>query len=102
MGRCDTAPVAEVGHRHVDQVDEQAIRAVIEAGDLHPFIPEYRALDAYERDGGYALLRACLAGEHTFEDIAAKLDAAACGASEGQDSPPVGSGASCAATKAPG
>jgi formate dehydrogenase len=76
MGRCDTAPVAEVGHRHVDHVDEQAIRAVIEAGDLHPVIPEYRALDAYEQEGGYALLRACLAGEHTFEDITAKLDAA--------------------------
>ena len=54
MGRCDTAPVAEVGHRHVDHVDAQAIRAVIEAGDLHPVIPEYRALDAYEQDGGYA------------------------------------------------
>ena len=76
MGRCDIAPVAEVGHRHVDHVDEAAIRAVIEAGDLHPVIPEYRALDAYEQDGGYTLLRACLAGEHTFEDIAAKLDAA--------------------------
>ena len=76
MGRCDTAPVAEVGHRHVDHVHEDAIRAVIEAGDLHPVVPDYRALDAYERDGGYSLLRACLAGEHTFEDIASKLDAA--------------------------
>ena len=76
MGRCDTAPVAEVGHRHVDHVDESTIRAVIEGGDLHPVIPAYRALDAYEEDGGYALLRACLAGEHTFEDIASKLDAA--------------------------
>ena len=76
MGRCDTAPVAEVGHRHVDHADEPAIRAVIEAGDFHPVIPEYRALDIYERDGGYALLRACLRGEHTFEDLAAKLDAA--------------------------
>ena len=79
MGRCDTAPVAEVGHRHVDHADEQAIRAVIEAGDLHPVIspdsPGPRALDAYEREGGYALLRACLKGEREFEDIAAKLDA---------------------------
>ncbi len=76
MGRCDTAPVAEVGHRHVDHADEPAIRAAVEAGDFHPAIPEYRALDIYERDGGYALLRACLRGEHTFEDLAAKLDAA--------------------------
>ena len=76
MGRCDTAPVAEVGHRHLDHVNETAIRGAIEAGDLHPVVPEYRALDAYREEGGYALLRACLAGEHTFEDIAAKLDAA--------------------------
>ena len=76
MGRCDTAPVVEVGHRHVDHADESTVRAVVEAGNLHPIIPAYRALDAYLRDGGYALLRACLQGEHTFEDIAAKLDGA--------------------------
>ena len=76
MGRCDTAPVAEVGHRHVDHADEQAIRSVIGSGALHPAVPEYRELDAYEGDGGYGLLRACLAGEHAFEDIAAKLDVA--------------------------
>ena len=76
MGRCDTAPVAEVGHRHLDHMDEPAVRAAIDAGDFHPAIPEYRALDAYEREGGYALLRACLEGEHTFEDLASKLDAA--------------------------
>ena len=71
MSRCDTAPVAEVGHRHLDHVDEPATRAAIEAGDFHPVIPEYRALDACEREGGYALLRACLRGEYTFEDVAA-------------------------------
>ena len=76
MGRCDTAPVAEVGHRHLDHVDETAIRDVIGTGDLHPVVPEYRAFDAYREEGGYALLRDCLAGEHEFEDIAAKLDAA--------------------------
>ena len=76
MGRCDTAPVAEVGHRHVDHADEPAVRAVIEAGDLRPVVPAYRALDAYRREDGYALLRACLDGTHGFEDIATKLDAA--------------------------
>ena len=77
MGRCDTAPVAEVGHRHVDQVDEPAIRAVIEAGDLHPVIPAVSGRSI--PTSATAATRCCapaLAGEHTFEDIAAKLDAA--------------------------
>ncbi|MGB8622588.1 MAG: NAD(P)H-dependent oxidoreductase subunit E [Paracoccaceae bacterium] len=56
MGRCDTAPVAEVGHRHVDHATPEAIRAVIEAGDLHPVIPDYQTLDAYRAEGGYATL----------------------------------------------
>ena len=64
--------------------------------------PEYRALDAYEHEGGYALLRACLRGEYTFEDVAAKLDAAGLRGLGGADSPPGASGASCAATKARG
>ena len=54
MSRCDTAPAAEVGHRHLDHADEPATRAAIDAGDFHPVIPEYRALDACEREGGYA------------------------------------------------
>ncbi|MBT6078689.1 MAG: NADH-quinone oxidoreductase subunit F, partial [Oceanospirillaceae bacterium] len=66
---CDTAPVAEVGHHHVDNADAAKIVDVIEAKHFHPDIPDYLAYDAYVADGGYALLKQCLAGDYTWEDI---------------------------------
>ena len=70
MGRCHCAPTAEVGHRHVDHASAGAVLAALEAGEVHPVIPPYRAFDAYcEEDGGYALLRACIAGEREVEDV---------------------------------
>ncbi len=69
MGRCDTAPVAEVGHHHVDYADAQKIIATIEAKHFHPDIPDYMAYEAYVEEGGYDLLKKCLAGEYSFEDI---------------------------------
>ena len=53
MGRCDTAPVVEVGHRHVDDATPETIQAVIDAGDLHPVMPDYEGFDAYRATGGY-------------------------------------------------
>jgi formate dehydrogenase beta subunit len=63
MGRCDTAPVAEVGHRHVDNADVDGIAAVVDSGHVHPVIPEHTDFDAYVADGGYALLRECRNGK---------------------------------------
>ncbi len=62
MGRCDTAPVAEVGHRHVDHATPDAIQAVIDGGDLHPVIPDYQGFDAYRAEGGYTTLENLRAG----------------------------------------
>ena len=42
MGRCATAPVAEVGHRHVDEATADKIDAVIKDGDTHPVMPSYQ------------------------------------------------------------
>jgi len=69
MGRCDLAPVAEVGHNHVEQITAEKALAVAKAGDLHPTIPDYKDLDAYVADGGYALLKECLADNRTPEEI---------------------------------
>ena len=76
MGRCHTAPTAEVGHRHVDHASAEAVLAALDAGDLRPLIPPYRDFEAYcERDRGYALLRACLAGERSAEEVIETLSA---------------------------
>ena len=74
MGRCDSAPVAEVGHRHVTDATIEAIAGTIEGGNMAPEIPATRDFETYCADGGYALLRACLDGGKTVEDILGALD----------------------------
>ncbi|WP_299619334.1 NADH-ubiquinone oxidoreductase-F iron-sulfur binding region domain-containing protein [Pelagibius sp.] len=66
MGRCASAPVAEVGHRHIEGATTASLAAAAQ-GDHHAEIPAYKDLEAYGAEGGYALLRACLAGERTSE-----------------------------------
>jgi formate dehydrogenase len=57
MGRCDTAPVAEVGHRHVDHATPDLISDVIASGDLHPVVPDYEGFTQYAAAGGYETLK---------------------------------------------
>ena len=61
MGRCDTAPVVEVGHRHVDHATPESVLAAL-AGDHDPVIPAYEGLEAYRTAGGYAKLLELRAG----------------------------------------
>jgi formate dehydrogenase beta subunit len=73
MGRCDSAPVAEVGHRHVDHATPARVQAVIASGETHAVLPAYQALTGYQRDGGYRSLRACLDGTLKPEEVIAAL-----------------------------
>ena len=57
MGRCDTAPVLEIGHKHIDHATPEKVNAVIAAGDFHAEIPNYETLDAYVAQGGYETLK---------------------------------------------
>ena len=56
MGRCDTAPVLELGHHHIDHATPEKVQAAIAAGQTHAEIPEYQGLAAYRAGGGYATL----------------------------------------------
>ncbi len=58
MGRCDTAPVLELGHNHIDHATLAKVEAAIAAGDTHAHLPEYQTFDAYVADGGYLQLKA--------------------------------------------
>ena len=53
MGRCDTAPVLEIGHNHIDHATKEKVDAAIAANDTHPHITDYQTLDSYRTDGGY-------------------------------------------------
>ncbi|EPX80054.1 NAD(P)H-dependent oxidoreductase subunit E [Litoreibacter arenae] len=58
MGRCDTAPVLELGHNHVDHATVEKVEAAISAGNTHAHIPDYETLKSYQESGGYdALLK---------------------------------------------
>ena len=53
MGRCDTAPVLEIGHNHIDHATPEKVAAAIAADDTHPHVPAYEGLQAYRAAGGY-------------------------------------------------
>lgn len=57
MGRCDTAPVLEIGHNHIDHANLEKVEAAIAADDTHAHIPAYEDYAAYEAEGGYGTLK---------------------------------------------
>jgi formate dehydrogenase len=77
MGRCDTAPVAEVGHDgHVDHATLAKLSVAAEGGPLDMHQPDPIDFDTYVSHGGYDLLRACLNGERSPDEIIERLSAA--------------------------
>ena len=72
MGRCDTAPVLEIGHAHIDNATVEKAEAAIAGGHTHPTIPDYEGFDAYVAAGGYAELKS-LRKDGNWEDVQAKI-----------------------------
>ena len=58
MGRCDTAPVLEIGHHHIDHATPEKVDAAIAAGDTHARLPDYESFPTYCDAGGYKTLEA--------------------------------------------
>lgn len=57
MGRCDTAPVLEIGHNHIDHASVAKVEAAIAAEDTHAHLPQYEDYRAYAIAGGYEVLK---------------------------------------------
>ncbi len=72
MGRCDTAPVLELGHAHIDNATVEKVEQAIAAQHTHPTIPDYQAFDAYKAGGGYDAL-AKLRDSGNWEDVQAQI-----------------------------
>src|ERR1700692_4021722 len=47
VGRCDTAPAAEVGHHFVDHAPVTQVPAAAKCGDIHAHLPDYVDYGAY-------------------------------------------------------
>lgn len=73
MGRCDTAPVMEIGHRHVDHATPEKADEVIKAGDLGPIMPDYQDFDAYMEERGYRALKSLRDGAKTPDAVQDEL-----------------------------
>jgi len=76
MGRCDTAPVVEVGHHHLSFATAEGVEAVVDTGHFHPEAIVWQRLADYRAAGGYALLADCRAGGVTVESLMATLERA--------------------------
>ena len=74
VGRCDTAPAAEVGHNFVDHATVTNVLATAKNGDTHTHVPDYVGYDAYIADGGYKLLSRLRSGALPKEDLLKLLD----------------------------
>ena len=74
VGRCDTAPAAEVGHNFVDHATALSVLTTANSGDTHTHLPDYVGYDAYIADGGYRLLARVRSGDLPKEDLLKVLD----------------------------
>ena len=69
MGACDRAPICAVGHMQVMHADTAKVTAAA-AHSAHPHVyPTPTSFEVYSRSGGYELLKLCLAGARTRDEI---------------------------------
>jgi len=69
MGACDHAPVCAVGHVQTFQATADTVEAAVKARPHAHACEPGTDFAAYERDGGYALLKDCLSGKRTRDEL---------------------------------
>ena len=75
MGRCDTAPTLEIGHRHIDHATVDLVNDAIAKKDTHARMPDYENFAAYRKDGGYDELAALRGGKCTADEVQDQINA---------------------------
>ncbi|MCH9852273.1 MAG: NAD(P)H-dependent oxidoreductase subunit E [Alphaproteobacteria bacterium] len=74
MGRCDIAPVLEIGHAHLGNASVEKALKMVENQDTHAKIPaDARGFATYRADGGYDLLQTCRADKYSRDDFIAMI-----------------------------
>src|SRR5450755_268486 len=69
MGACDRAPVVAVGHMQTFQATADKVAASVKAKP-HPHAWHPKSdFAAYQKAGGYSLLKDCLSGKRTRDDL---------------------------------
>ncbi len=69
MGACDRAPVCAVGHAQVMHADVATVAAAaVKPAHAHAY-PTPADFDAYVKEGGYELLKACIGSKRSRDEI---------------------------------
>jgi formate dehydrogenase len=69
MGACDRAPVVAVGHSQVFKATQDNVAAAVKKHEHPHAYPTPKDFDAYVKEGGYSLLKDCLSGKRTREEL---------------------------------
>ncbi len=69
MGACDHAPVCAVGHVQIAHADAAKVSAAAAKPAHAQCYPTPAAFDAYVKSGGYELLKACVGGKRTRDEL---------------------------------
>ena len=69
MGACDRAPVVAVGHVQTFEATADKIAAATKKGAHAHAWHDHVGFDAYTKEGGYKLLKDCLDGKRTREEM---------------------------------
>jgi NADH:ubiquinone oxidoreductase subunit F (NADH-binding)/NADH:ubiquinone oxidoreductase subunit E len=69
VGRCESAPVAVVGQNPVCNATVASVSAAVSQKKISCETTKYIGLESYRKQGGYQLLKDCLAGKRTRDEI---------------------------------
>ncbi|MGQ0655422.1 MAG: NADH-ubiquinone oxidoreductase-F iron-sulfur binding region domain-containing protein, partial [Betaproteobacteria bacterium] len=69
VGRCEVAPCVVVGENPIGKASVAAVKAAIAEKQTACPQPKYVDYAQYRKEGGYKLIRDCLDGKHTREDL---------------------------------
>ncbi len=69
VGRCETAPVAVVGQNPLPRATLEGVKKLVAAKAVKQLPATYIEYGEYRRNGGYAILRECLAGRRDYQAL---------------------------------
>jgi formate dehydrogenase beta subunit len=74
IGRCEQAPAVAVHQHPIANATTASVQAAVQLGRTRHEPRGFIDLDAYKDEGGYALLKTCIAGELDVEDVIKALE----------------------------
>jgi len=74
MGRCDCAPVVEVGHNHIDRATPDLVSEAIKNGAVATVLPPYPILENTRQNGAYAIFKSCVNEDRSYDSVRTTIE----------------------------